>query len=117
MSIWPVLVLTAGAWAYGAALVAEVLGLIRRRTYFAVRMWTDAAILVCEIAVLIHDGLGIFFWLAAVAAGSLWWDHRMWRKCRDDDDDDLGKRLRSWARSHLPRPELIRIRPIEQATG
>ena len=95
-------------------LLLPALGLSQRR-YYAARMWTDASQLVRSVAVYAHDGSRYVLPVVGFWVAMLWWDHREYRKHRDDDDDDLGKGVRSWARSHLPRPTIVRLRPIEAA--
>lgn len=108
---WPAVGLV---YVYSKAL--QMSGHISARTEYALMMCGDAVMILRQLRQVVETGPSLAFTVGGFAF-FLWWDYRQWRKYRDDDDDDLGKRLRSWARSHIPRPELIRIRPIEQVTG
>lgn len=55
-----------------------------------------------------------FRWVLPCVVLSAALDLRRWHKARDDDDDqDKKRRLRSKARSHLPRPVVRGARPVE----
>ena len=48
-----------------------------------------------------------FWWDAAVFAVAVWW---WWKSGGDDDWRKRRRKAAAWARSHLPRPTVVRIR-------
>lgn len=89
------------------AALAWVTGLVTSR-----QMW---------VACIVGDALRMFGAIvtteklsALIIAAWLAYDVWQWTKARDDDDDQKRKRrLKSKARSHLPRPVIRRLRPVE----
>ena len=43
------------------------------------------------------------------------WSYKKWKWWKDRcDHDDQRKRLKDWAKSHLPKPVIIRLRPLRE---
>ena len=96
---------------YVGGAVLSVVGKLPDKWYYAVRMAADGGMLIRQVILLGLEqqrfSLWVPFWL-----GLFWWDWRQWTKHRNDDDD-WGDRVRSWVRSHIPKPTVVRIRPVE----
>jgi hypothetical protein len=100
---------------YAAGCAGTVTGALPAKWFWGSRLVADGIEILCQVAQLDQDGRRFSVWVS-LFLGYFAFDWWQWRKHRDDDDDQ-GERLRSWARSHLPRPQIIRIRPVQDVAS
>jgi len=94
---------------YVISLVLHLRHRIPPRWYYGGDVIADAVILLHYILRTLDNGPHALTWATGFWAGALAYDWWQWRKHRDDDDD-WGKRLKSWAKSHIPKPTVLRLR-------
>lgn len=99
-----------GCTLYAVSGILYVLDRLPAKWYYAARMVADGCCLAQSI-ILMRLETQRFSLLIPLFVGLFALDWWMWRKHKDDDDD-WGDRVRSWVRSHIPRPRLVQIRPI-----
>lgn len=106
VSLFPMLAVTS------AAFLPLIFGLINRRDYFATTTVICIATTFISAAIL-HDPreTQVAYIVNAIVQAYFWWKYR-----KDDDDDERRKRRRlvDKVKSHIPKPTVVLIRPVEQ---
>jgi hypothetical protein len=99
------------AW-YFISLVLYVTGRMSERNFWWTRAIADGLAAVRVLTEGLHDG--VQWWSSlSIAYFLAWLAFDVWRyRNSDDDDDDWGKRLKSWAKSHIPKPSIVVLRPM-----
>lgn len=97
---------------YVLGMALNIRGRLSDRKYYAGRAIADGLGAIRILAHALHDGPSMWTAVGILFFGAFcYWDIWMYRRS-DDDDDDWGRRLKSWAKSHIPRPTIVQLRPL-----
>lgn len=97
------LLFLAGEACVWGGLVLRVAGVIGARRYWLL-YFVGEVFWTLRQALLGNVGFACFFGAAAVGG------YIAWRN--SDDDDDRWRRLLAWGRSKIPKPTVVRLRPV-----